>query len=46
MDKVSLAILWFFIFIRAVIFFGMVYFVVTEFRKYRKKREEEDERGD
>jgi heme/copper-type cytochrome/quinol oxidase subunit 2 len=44
MDKISLAILWFFVFIRAIIFFGIVYFVTIEFRKYKKRREENGER--
>jgi len=44
MDKLSFAILWFFIFVRAVILFGIVYFVVVEFRKYKKRREENGKR--
>ena len=44
MDKISLAILWFFVFIRALIFFGIVYFVVIEFKKYKRKREKNGER--
>jgi hypothetical protein len=45
MDKISLAILWFFIFIRAIIFFGIVYFIVVEFKKYKKKREKDEKRN-
>jgi hypothetical protein len=44
MDRISLAVLWFFIFVRVVIFFGIAYFVLSEFRKYKKKREENGER--
>jgi hypothetical protein len=44
MNKISLAILWFFIFIRAIIFFGIVYFIVVEFKKYKKKREKDEKR--
>ena len=34
-------LLWFFIFIRAIIFFGIVYFIVVEYRKFRKRRDNE-----
>lgn len=45
MDRVSIVLLWFFIFIRAVIFFGMVYFIVVEYRKYKRRQEEKGNEG-
>ncbi len=44
MDRVSLVILWFFIFVRAVIFFGLVYFIVIELRKYRRRHGNNEKR--
>jgi uncharacterized BrkB/YihY/UPF0761 family membrane protein len=39
-----IVLLWFFIFIRAIIFFGIVYFIVVEYRKFRKRREDNERR--
>ncbi len=42
MDRMSLVLLWFFIFIRAIIFVGIVYFIVVEFKKFKKRKEDND----
>lgn len=45
MDVNSIVLLWFFIFLRAIIFFGIVYFIVVEYRKFRKRREDNEKRN-
>ncbi len=44
MDTSYIVLLWFFIFLRVVIFFGIVYFILIEYRKYRRRREENEGR--
>ncbi|MCK4422382.1 hypothetical protein KAW48_11375 [candidate division WOR-3 bacterium] len=45
MNIPTIVLLWFFVFIRAIIFVGIVCYIVIEFRRFKKRREDNDEGG-
>ncbi|MEO0294153.1 MAG: hypothetical protein ABIN61_08055 [candidate division WOR-3 bacterium] len=38
MDKLEVGVLWFFVFVRTVIFFLIIYFIIFELRKFIRKQ--------